>query len=222
MDRPTVTQTTSDGIRMQAKPLRPLGNCQLEAIMFQESTVAAVGVLLVLCRPTAVLWRIGAIVVNAVKRCVLGAFAHICKEVGEAPFPAIADDNASTTVARIAIGIRVVATLFHLSVRRAHRVIAQAVFVLCQCSKFALQTATALTLSMYKVIGTYRILVTTIAPTEPIRITVFRAMRKLNHSPSAKSLTSQIFHGSLLQKAYHELDNSASSNGGLATAMAAL
>lgn len=89
-----------------------LFRCELVPTM-----TAFVSKLLLWCRPTAVIRRVVAVVVDAIKRPLMlmsrRSGTHVSEEVFKL-LPAVADSDASTTVVCKAMLLRVVATCKHL------------------------------------------------------------------------------------------------------------
>ena len=104
---------------------------QLSLSMPFPSSQLSVRRLLFTSSPAAVLGRVGAVVVDAVKRAALGPFSHVRQEVLEAnpsPEPPIANMNTSTTVAMVVLVPRTVAAGLHAlegCVKRVVRLIGQ-------------------------------------------------------------------------------------------------
>jgi hypothetical protein len=68
-------------------------------------------------RPAAISWLVIAAWVNAVKRQIVGAVAHVGKEVRVTGAPSFTDGNALTSVPLVVALLRVVAAFVHASPR---------------------------------------------------------------------------------------------------------
>lgn len=94
--------------------LRPIGDALSATVVRQHSVGACVAALLMAQRPRAVVFRVGAVVVQALKRVFLGwSWSHIAEEGGKAGDPLIAHGNASTAIVSILGEVWVAASGFH-------------------------------------------------------------------------------------------------------------
>lgn len=74
--------------------------------MADKSAWSLIGSLFFPRRPSAVLGRVGAVIVDSVKSHALRPLAHICEEVREL-IPALADSDPTTAIVRVASCIRI-------------------------------------------------------------------------------------------------------------------
>lgn len=92
----------------------PIAQRHTETVKCNNAIASIVSVLFRICRPSAVIWRIRTVVVDAVN-CVARRRPrpHIRPESRKRSAPALAHDNATCAIVRIATTVRVITALFH-------------------------------------------------------------------------------------------------------------
>lgn len=111
--RPAFFEAIRNGASHKAEPLIPVSNGERFSVMGQEHAVGSIATLLSRSGPAAILRRVMAVIINAVKlmlgRC---ATSHVGKEIVEG-HPAITDRDAATTIPGILGTFRIKAAGFH-------------------------------------------------------------------------------------------------------------
>ena len=222
MDRPAISQSAANGVGVHVQSFCPLGDSQSQAVVLKPAIASHIRMLLTVCCPATILRRIWTIIIDTVQGHSFWPFAHIRKEVSETATPPGTNGDTTSTIIVILSRVWVVATGLHLSIGWAHRMITQTMLEHLLCSKFALKASAALAQTFRKVRRAHSVLVAAVTTTEPIVISVCGCVREHDDGPSSKSLPSQIIHGCLRDTVYHRSECGASSDGGKATAMAAL
>lgn len=91
-------QAVAQHYRAYLETPRPVGQRQRFALMGQPSNPAAIQRLNSLCGPSAVVWRVGTVVIDAIQRAIWRAASHVRKERQITRAPAFAHVDASTAV----------------------------------------------------------------------------------------------------------------------------
>lgn len=111
--------------------MRPLEQSPSNAVDLHQSNRTVVKALLNLCGPSAIIWGIPFVVVNAIKRMTQRrARPHVCEEKFEG-VPSLADFYASTTVIVVCMMVRIVAAAAH---RRPRAVLRSSCKAMPKCS----------------------------------------------------------------------------------------
>ena len=143
--------------------------------------------------PSAVLWRIRTIVVNAVNRIARAwARSHISIEGGEVRFPAVTHNNSAPAIVVICAMIRIVASGFHANPYLVFRELGQAVFRDCIREGISPETAAALGVPTSQVAAANLNCSTAITATKP-NGSAFVAFNIFENKQLAESLTANVF-----------------------------
>ena len=116
---PSVTQTAAEGIGVYANLPCPFNNGLALTVVFKNMINPRIIALLGNRRPAAILWRIRAIVINAIQRASFRAFAYIGKEVSKALAPTLTDNDTASSVVGVLWAVGVVTSGLHLLISRA-------------------------------------------------------------------------------------------------------
>ena len=111
--RESFIQPATNGPHSYAKRFGEGGSRHHLAVNFDKPVVTLISSLLNSGGPSAVLWRIGAIVINSVQGATREPRSHVSQECLEAIFPTGADGNSTATVSGIAAMVRIQAPLPH-------------------------------------------------------------------------------------------------------------
>lgn len=111
IDGPSAIQPTLESRETQPGALRPFHQGQRLCVPRYEAIRATVRGLLKRCGPSAVLWRVIAVVVDAIKREAVWPLAHVRQEGAEVVQPAFAHPNAAPAVGVPAFRFRIRAAL---------------------------------------------------------------------------------------------------------------
>lgn len=144
--------------------------------------------------PTAILRRVGAVVVNALDGMLNGwPLPHVGIEVLERVEPAVAHDNATATIARIGWNVRISASGLDMCPTAVLRRLDHAVRGVSHTDSLPLQAAAALSVTVSKMPATGNYLVSTIASAFPHGAT-FGRMGISKHRKPTVSLPSHVNH----------------------------
>ena len=99
---PAAIATAIDRVALHAQLARPFSEGHDQTVVHDEPVAPHVVLLGSSRGPSAILWRIRAVVVNAIKRvCGRWAWPHVGIECGEVMKPPTADANAASTIAAV-------------------------------------------------------------------------------------------------------------------------
>jgi hypothetical protein len=194
-DRPASFQARRNRGGADACFISPRRERQGSSLKRQESSGSRVAVLFLDQHPAAISWRIGAVVVRAIKAvCRRWSWSHAGKEALEC-FPFGADRNASATVSGVSTMVRVETALPHgrprLVLGRAGSSmlkIASAAF-----QRFAHVAATRCRMALSQIARSYLHVLAAVAPAPPSRVSVLGAIGgQLYGDESTKSLSGEI------------------------------
>ena len=183
---PTGANAVSNCVGMNAELACPLRDSHGFTIERQHMVNTCVVALFGNSRPSTVLRRVWAIVVNAVKRMPLWTHAHVIEEILKRFTPAVANFNASVAVILEAYIVWVVTSAEHLIVRSPHRMIRQTVRQIQLGCKLSLQAPAAFRSAFNQMALGNDFLCTTLAPTQPEVSAVWDVTGIGNNSPSTK------------------------------------
>jgi hypothetical protein len=110
---PSVPQSVEQCVVVDVDAFGPVGDAHAYAGVGHDFVTPRISTLLSTCRPSAVVRRIRAIVVDAVQAISDRARTHICKKIKERS-PAIYDGNSSSAIVIKAIVVRISAALDHV------------------------------------------------------------------------------------------------------------
>lgn len=161
--------------------------------------------LLLTCGPSAILWRVGTIVVNAIYRVTAAwSWTHVRKECREAISPTSTDCNPSASVMFIGWVFGIFASTNHATPCLIFTRMLHSVFQQSNSSCLAMETAATQCISASQVMRSDRMQISTVATTAPICRISARAARLRNHQQSANPLTDPIFlfHNGIIQGDY--------------------
>lgn len=186
---PSSSDAIHNGCRWNASAFAPLSRAQCYAVVCEQDVTRVVAALLLKGGPSAVLWAIVAVLINAVDG-MLGrrATAHVGQKVVER-LPSVADTNASETVV---LGVSLVCSAASLS----HVFPAQVLWAFVALASLAMGdgvwffTLSAPATGGYPVseVGAHDLPnCSAVTATKPAI-----AMNMLHHGPSSKPLSSQI------------------------------
>lgn len=93
----------------------PLCDRHASAIVLKKYVCSSIQTVFRRCRPSHIVWRVGAIVVNSIKLMNLRrSRAHVSPEVCEAVSPPFAHCYAASPIALVIATLRIQATVFHV------------------------------------------------------------------------------------------------------------
>jgi len=159
LDRPAMFKSQSDQVSIRPKVARPLSNSFSDSIECQPSIVTPIIGILFRCDPAAIIRRIWAIVVNAIKLGTWWFGSHVGVEIDKGLCPSFADCDASRTVSSIT-GTR------HARTSIAHRVPGVEFPRIGHSVKSAFAAAVGCS-SVRQVIGPYQALCAAFASAQP-------------------------------------------------------
>lgn len=194
LNRPSVTQSITDGLSRYPKTTAPLRNRHRLTTIGEVVILSCVAVLLRDCRPTAILRRVRSVIIDTVYRAPIGAIAHIGKEVGERLSPSVADGNATRPVPLVGLVTGAVASRNHLRIS-VPQVMGRIPVcgVVFSCRIWTQATAT-FRFSCGDFRAFYLALGATIARAVPDCAAAFVQVRERDDSQTAKPLTSNVFN----------------------------
>jgi hypothetical protein len=192
---PASTEASVDRACAVPSPPSPFMQVRGLAESGEHHVAALVGPLLSHRRPSAILWRVWAVVVNSVDG-VLGRRArpHVLKERLKAVSPAVADDNAAPAVVREGLVARGVASLAHTTPCRVFGSVPPVDRVpmcgLPSPSQLALTTSARLRGPVLERLAMALSRASTVAPTEPFRASINRSA--FHNDKATESLSGKI------------------------------
>lgn len=190
---PTETNAVSNCVGMNTELACPLRDSHGFTIERQYMVDTCVVALFGNSRPSTILRRVWAIVVNAVERMPLWTHAHVIEKILKRFTPAVANFNASVAVILEAYIVRVVTSAEHLIVRSPHGMIRQTVRHFQLGCKLFLQAPAAFRSTFNQMALGNGFFCTALAPTQP----EMSAMRDVtgigNNSPSTKRFSGQFW-----------------------------
>lgn len=197
LNRPAVMQPAGDDAFTPPEPIRPLLNVHGFTTKCQQPVVApVVGLLLGGC-PSAVLRRVVAVVVDAVKPSARRRITHVGMELGKGFTPAITDPDSASTIANEGRVFFAVAAAKHptpCAVLAWLCRFAQAVAP-SQRSSLALclrQTATGLRSSAFQIVRSGYLFAAAVARAFPQRLPAIRCTSVTRNNQLSKPRSSQV------------------------------
>ena len=138
--------------------------------MLPLGIVGAVVCLFFARRPTTVLRRVVAVIVDTLYGRILRWFAHVGNECGKRRVPPRANANTAPAVSRKMSGIRILATLTHPNPRTVSEWRCAAIGMTVERIRRALRTAATRTLAVAQALRSYDALRSAFATTQPNRL----------------------------------------------------
>lgn len=197
LDRPPVVKAAGDDALVPTKVVAPLLDVHSLSVECQKSVVAPViGLLFSGCPPT-VLWRVIALVVDAVKPSTSGGVTHVGIKVGEGCTPAIAHSDTACTVADKGRVFFVITAAQHSRPCAVFAWLRRFAQVVTSCSRSSLalrlrQAAAGLCSSALQVVRSGYLFTTAVARTFPQRLPAFRCSGVARSNQLSKPHPSQI------------------------------
>lgn len=195
--RPAPTSPGNDGRVLDASSCGPVLGAHCQSGMRQEYVTSAVATLFRCSGPSAILWRVVAVVVASVQLMDWRrSRTHICQEGLKRIRPALAHRNAPAAISVIALIVCVVAPLPHsgpYSILRSY--LADATGSMRggsqRCDDLC-STAATIRRAASQVIGSDNLHFTALAQATPISVTAL-GMGEFYDGPLAESLTPQVY-----------------------------
>lgn len=193
LNRPSVTQSITDGLSRYPKTTAPLRNRHRLTTIGEVVILSCVAVLLRDCRPTAILRRVRSVIIDTVYRASVRTLAHVGKEAGERLAPSGTDGNATRPISLVRFVARGVASRNHLaiSVPQVMSRVPMRRVVFSRC--IGAQAAAASCFSCGNFRAFYLAVCTAVALAVPDCAAAFIQVRERDDSQAAKPLTGNVF-----------------------------
>lgn len=165
--------------------------CVENVFVLNKNIARGVSALLRLRRPSAVVWRIVAIKINAVKRTPSGTQPHVLKKAREA-VPSFANLDPASTVAMELYVPRVAAPLTHSGPRIALPTMAESQAVPATCgTRIRREASTTARFTRNKIVAVDRFHRAALASTHPLN--TLHASRSVKDRPASKRHTGAVY-----------------------------
>jgi hypothetical protein len=183
---PPVAHAAADSVCVNTKLCGPLDDSLPLAVKIENMVKARIVALLAICRPSAIIRAVWAVVVYAIKSVSFRPFAHVVQEVLESLHPPIANGYTAPAVVAVFRAVLIVATRPHLVICSAQRVPRQTMPVRFLGSKLSLQAPATSVCPVLQLRRSNGAASPAFALTKPVRRPIVIKMRKADGSPSAK------------------------------------
>lgn len=167
--RPTLMQALIDQSGVPTKAQSPIGLGQRDAVPFQKLVASSVSRLRGSGCPSAVFWRVRAVVIDAIQLMAWWALAHVTNKRSEILSPRFADGNTSTAVVFIGRQGRAIAPSLHVPPPSVGRVAAKTMPSISLNGQLARTASTTRRVTGAERRNSYGFYLTAVAPTLPMR-----------------------------------------------------